>query len=85
MEIQFKPELNPVPASASSQAAKARPAGNSDVEVNFDGAHALEEALSTAPDIRADKVEEGKMLVGSSQYPPIETMEKIARLLAVNL
>jgi hypothetical protein len=51
----------------------------------FAQAESLENALSKTPDVRADKVENARMLVGDPHYPPLEIQRRIAALLAMNI
>ena len=49
----------------------------------FDKADALERALERTPDVRSEVVERGKQLVADPAYPPRETLQRIAALLAM--
>jgi hypothetical protein len=49
----------------------------------FDNADALEKALERTPDVRSEVVERGKQLVADQTYPPRETLQRIAALLAM--
>jgi hypothetical protein len=44
----------------------------------------LEARFTDAPDIRPDVVARARALVADPQYPPAETIRKIANLLAIN-
>jgi hypothetical protein len=45
----------------------------------------LDQALASVPDVRPEVVERARNLVNLVQYPPAETMRKIARLLAMEI
>lgn len=85
MEIKFNSDVNPIPATTNAAPAKARTVSSADPAPQFEGARALEEALAATPDIRSEKVQEGQALTSMQNYPPMETMAKIARLLAVEM
>lgn len=51
---------------------------------HFDGTAALNHALADTPDVRADQVERARRLIGTVAYPPTETIQRIASLLATN-
>ena len=48
-------------------------------------AAALDRALADTPDLRADRVERARELIRDVSYPPEETIQRIASLLATNL
>jgi hypothetical protein len=50
----------------------------------FEHSRSLEAQLRDIPDLRADKVENAKRLVGDPTYPPRETIKRIATLLALD-
>ena len=52
---------------------------------SFDGAAALNRALADTPDLRADQVERARLLIGNVNYPPAQTIRRIASLLASHL
>ena len=54
-------------------------------EASFSGAQALTEALARLPDTRPEVVQRSREVVGSVKYPPDETLNRIAKLLAMNL
>ena len=51
----------------------------------FDRASALDRAMSDTPGVRAGEVERARTLIGDVSYPPAETIQRIASLLAVNV
>ena len=59
---------------------------SSEKELNgFQSSQALEARLQSTPNIRADKVARARELIGDPAYPPRETMEGLAHLLAMKL
>jgi hypothetical protein len=53
-------------------------------EPAFQHSAALDRSLNRAPDVRAEKVQRARELVGDVSYPPPQTMRRIAQLLAIN-
>ncbi len=84
MEIKLNAQVDPLPPQAKSQA-KPRAVSEPVDHVTLDQSHALDQRLHNEPPVRADKVASAKALVASSDYPPHETIQKIANLLARNL
>jgi hypothetical protein len=85
MEVKFNKEINVAPPVTRPEKAAPVQARQSDPEPAFDNSRNLDEALSATPDVRTDVVDRARDLVKSPQYPPVETMKKIARLLAVEM
>jgi hypothetical protein len=57
---------------------------DADADVStFDNSRALESRLNDVPDVRTDKVEHAKRLIGDPTYPPRETIQRLATLLAM--
>jgi hypothetical protein len=83
MEIRPNSNIDSV-ARVPGAAGKASRPIDADTEVSaFDGSRALEARLSDVPDVRPEKVGLGKRLAGDPEYPPRETIQKIATLLAL--
>lgn len=61
------------------------PGGHGVDTAQFDRAAALNRALADTPDLRANEVERARELIGDVSYPPAETIQRIASLLATNL
>jgi hypothetical protein len=59
-------------------------AQNSDA-AEFNGAAALDQSLTTTPGVRPEVIARARELVAQPDYPPAETMRKIAALLAFNI
>lgn len=84
MEIKLNAQVDPLPPQATSQA-KPRAVSEPVDHVTLDQSQALDQRLQDEPPVRADRVASAKELVASSNYPPHETIQKIANLLARNL
>jgi hypothetical protein len=85
MEIKLYTNVDSVARVSNNTPAKASRPIDSDSDVSvFETSRALEARLKDLPDVRADKVGDGKRLVGDPEYPPRETIRRIAALLALN-
>jgi hypothetical protein len=51
----------------------------------FSGAAALDQSLKSTPGVRPEVVARARELIVQPDYPPAETMRKIATLLAFNI
>ena len=51
----------------------------------FENSRALETRLGEIPNVRMDVVENGRRLAGDPAYPPRETLQRIAALLAMEI
>jgi len=85
MEINLDLNARRVPSEAVTPPAPRVLARSETTNTEFRAAAALERALKTQPDVRPDRVEAGRWLVGQPTYPPRETIQKIASLLAMHL
>jgi hypothetical protein len=70
--------IPPVPARPPSRAAAAQAEGG-----DFTGAAALQSALDATPDVRPEAVARGQALVADTHYPPAVTLQRLARLFAI--
>jgi len=52
---------------------------------SFTSSAALDKALKSLPSTRADAVERARTLTSDVNYPPLETIRKISRLLAIHI
>jgi len=73
----------PVP-TANLQPRVAVQAGRTDA-IEFSGSAALNHLLDEIPDVRPDAVARGRELIAQPNYPPSETIKKLAALFAFNL
>jgi hypothetical protein len=85
MEIKLNRNIDSVTRVASTSAKASRPIGaNSPLSV-FENSRALEARLGEIPDVRPEVVQTGRRLVGDPAYPPRETIQRIATLLAMEM
>jgi hypothetical protein len=73
----LRPVERPERAPAKTKAPESR--------VEFSQAAALEKALANTPEVRPERVDQARRLVGDPEYPPRETLQRIATLLAIKL
>ncbi len=84
MEINLNHQLAATRAGAiGTRVVRAAAASDAEAASSFPGSRRLEAALAAAPDVRSEAVERARILVSSPEYPPQETMQKLARLLAI--
>lgn len=84
--MQIKLNSNVDPVVNVPQGASKAPAGSSAADpASFAQAERLDQVLATSPDTRAAAVASAKQLIAQSSYPPPETIDKIAALLATHL
>jgi hypothetical protein len=84
MEIKLHTTVDSVARVSNNTQTKASRPIDSDSDVSvFETSRALEARLKDLPDVRADKVDNAKRLIGDPQYPPRETIRRIAALLAL--
>ena len=83
MEINFN--LNAGAVGRTPPNTPVRAAASATESASFSGADALDGALQRAPDVRADVVAQARQYIGDVNYPPRETIRKIAHLLAIRL
>jgi hypothetical protein len=80
-------EIKPSNSYSQIPPAEARPVRRAVQETTeggeFAGTAALQRALDATPDVRPEAVARGQALAKSDQYPPAETMQRLARLFAL--
>jgi hypothetical protein len=85
MEINLNTNIDSV-TRANNLTTQGREVRPTKQQVSFENSDALNQALSTTPDVRNDEVKRAAFRVlGSVPYPPEETVAKIAQLLAMKL
>jgi hypothetical protein len=52
---------------------------------SFASSAAMDKTLKNAPDSRPEAVDRAKGLISDVAYPPLETIKKISKLLAINI
>jgi len=81
MEIKPSSSYSPIPPTDTRPTRRVVQAAVDGGE--FAGTEALQRALSDTPDIRPEAVARGRELVKSDSYPPAQTLQRLARLFAV--
>jgi hypothetical protein len=83
MEIKLNRNIDSVARVVNTQPKASRPIDSDSALSAFENSRALEARLEQLPDVRPDKLETGRRLVGDPAYPPRETIQRIATLLAM--
>ena len=81
MEIQPSSNSSPLPTAALRWAHRPVTAATDGSEFATTGA--LHRALDATTDIRPEAVTRGRALAESEQYPPAQTLQRLARLFAI--
>ncbi len=84
MEIEFNP-ARPAATGAGQSVARRTAAPAVPAEASFERAAVLESSLKEIPLVRPEKVEHARSLVADVKYPPEETLDRIANLLALHM
>lgn len=84
MEIKLNANLDSVVRLTNAQPKASRPVDRTSALSEFENSHALEARLQELPDLRPDKTDQAKRLVGDPTYPPRETIQRLAALLAID-
>lgn len=85
MEIKLNRNIDSVARVVSTPAKASRPIDTGSALSVFENSRALEARLGAIPDVRTEVVETGRRLIGDPAYPPRETIQRIATLLAMEL
>jgi hypothetical protein len=85
MEIKLNRNIDSVTRVVSTSAKASRPIAADSALSAFENSRALEARLGAIPDVRPEVVETGRRLVGDPAYPPRETIQRIATLLAMEM
>jgi hypothetical protein len=85
MEIKLNRNIDSVARVVPTQPKASRPIDSDSALSAFENSRALEARLEQLPDIRPDKLETGRRLIGDPAYPPRETIQRIATLLGIEL
>ena len=84
MEIKLNSNIDSVARVVNTPPKASRPI-DSDVSLSaFENSRALEARLDEIPDVRPDKLEAAKHMAGDPEYPPRETIQRLAVLLAMD-
>lgn len=82
MQVKPSGHLDAVHRTAAKQTAPVAPEMTD--SLSLDRSEALRSVLGGLPEVREAEVARVKSLVGQVTYPPMETVEKIANLLAIH-
>ncbi len=84
MEIKLNSNIDSVARLNPVQPKASRPVESQSALSEFANSRALEARLQELPDVRPDKLQQAQRLVGDPEYPPRETMQRLAALLAID-
>lgn len=84
MKIDPNSHISSTPPAAASRAAT-HAAAPQVASASFEQVAQLNQALQRTPEVRAEVVAKARLLVGDVKYPPDTTIQRIARLLAMEL
>lgn len=84
MEIKLNSNIDSVARMQNIRSNVPREVQNGTEIPVFENSKALEKQLKDLPEVRTEKLERARSLVGHPQYPPSETMNGLANLLAVH-
>jgi hypothetical protein len=84
VEVNPNSRINSVRTVINAPPAFTRRTSTENQMPEFESSHALEAQLIKLPDIRVEKIEQARRLVGDPEYPPRETIRQIAALLALD-
>lgn len=85
MEVNPNLKVGSVPRTPPDQPVVRRSgSGSEEAAVQFTESQALNLALADVPDLRVEAVEKARQLVGQVDYPPQETIQKLANLFAIH-
>ena len=85
MEIKLNRNIDSVARVTPTRVKASRPSDGDSAMSVFENSRAFEARLEAIPDVRAEVVDYGRRLVGDPAYPPRETIQRIATLLAMEL
>jgi hypothetical protein len=84
MEIEFNPSRIPPSGYSETVARRGASRVNADPE-SMTGTTGLQDQLNALPEVRPDKIERAKALAADDSYPPDYLLDRIARLLAIQI
>ena len=86
MEIKLNANIDSVARVLNTQTKASRPIDSDSNDVSaFENSRALEARLKESPDVRGEKVERARRLIGDPAYPPRQTIHQISALLALQI
>jgi hypothetical protein len=84
MQIKLNTNIDSVARVNTVQPKASRPVDRQAALSEFEESQALEARMMELPETRSEKVQEAKRLIGDPAYPPRETIQRLATLLAIN-
>jgi hypothetical protein len=84
MEIKLNTSLDSVARVQTTSSNASRAIESKSVPPAFEHSKALEAQLQQVPDVRLDQLEKALNLIGNPAYPPSETINGLAALLATH-
>ena len=84
MEIKWNSNIDPVVRAGPSPIKARAPQAGTD-SVAFDQVEVLDQALRATAAGRPEMIGRARQLIGNVKYPPEETIQRIATLLAMSL
>jgi hypothetical protein len=85
MDIKLNTKVASVARPATAPTAAVRTSSQPTSVAEFGSSQALETKLAVLPATRAAAVERARDLIGDTTYPPRETIQRIATLLALEI
>ena len=85
MEIKLNRNIDSVARVTPTRVKASRPIDGDSAMSVFENSRALEARLEAIPDVRTEVVDYGRRMIGDPAYPPRETIQRIATLLAMEL
>ena len=83
MEIKLNTNLDSVARLNNISTKASRPVDRPAATTEFGSSQALEAQLRALPDVRQEKLKQAQDYIGNPAYPPRETIQRLAALLAI--
>jgi hypothetical protein len=83
MEIKLNSNIDSVARLNHLQSKASRPVNQESALSEFGESKALEARLDELPDVRSERVQHAQKLIGDPEFPPRETIQRLAALLAI--
>lgn len=84
MEVKANINIDAMPRVGVNPARRQTVTARSDT-VSFQRVEALDQALQTTPSVRTEEITRARDLIGDVKYPPADTINGIAVLLALKM
>ena len=83
MEIKLNSNIDSVARLNGVQPKASRPLEQQAALSEFESSQALEARLTDLPEVRNEKVQQARRLIGDPEFPPRETIQRLATLFAI--